>query len=72
MNEANDSKFVKRQWNIVNDNSNVNCGLGNEINYNTEVLKSSLSDHSDAHILVRGGITVTAADETHLAFKNFA
>ena len=72
MNEANDSKFVKRQWNIVNDNSNTNYGLGNEINYNPEVLKSSFSDHSDAHILVRGGITVATADETHLAFKKFA
>ena len=63
---------MKRQWNIVNDDSNANYGLGNEINCNTEVLKSSLSDHSDAHSLVRGGITVTTADETHLAFKNFA
>ena len=28
-NEANDSKFVTRKWNIVSDNSKSNCGVGN-------------------------------------------
>ena len=41
LNEANDSKFLSRKWNIVNDSSNVNCGVGNETNYNTEALKCS-------------------------------
>ena len=36
--EPNDSKFMTRKRNIVNDNSNVNYGVGNKINYNTEVL----------------------------------
>ena len=31
MNEASGSKFVIRKWNIVNDNSKSNCGVGNEI-----------------------------------------
>ena len=44
MNEANNSKFVTRKWNIVNDQSNGNYGVGNEIIYNTEVLKSNLCD----------------------------
>ena len=35
LNEANDSKFMVRKWNIVDDISNVNYGVGNEINYNT-------------------------------------
>ena len=34
LNEANDSKFVTRKWNIVNDNSKANYGEGNEITYN--------------------------------------
>ena len=42
MNYVNDSKFVTRKWNIVNDNSKSNYGAGNEITYNTEVLKSNL------------------------------
>ena len=39
LNEANDSKFVIRKWNIVNDNSKANYDSANEITYNTEVLK---------------------------------
>ena len=38
MNEAIDSKFMTRKWNIGNDQSNANYDVGNEINYNTEVL----------------------------------
>ena len=34
LNEANDSKFVTRKWNIVNDNSKANYSEGNEITYN--------------------------------------
>ena len=63
---------MTRTWNIVNDNSNANYGLGNEINNNIEVLKSNLCDYSDANILVRGEITVAAAIETQVAFKNCA
>ena len=44
---------------------------GNEVIYNTEVLKSNLCDYNDAYILVRGDITVTAAT-TQVAFKNCA
>ena len=40
--KAYDSKTVRRKWNIVNDN------VGNEIIYNTEVLKSNLCDYNDA------------------------
>ena len=50
LNEANASKFVTRKWNVINDNSKVNYGGGNEITYHTEVLKSSLYDHNDAYI----------------------
>ena len=70
MNEANDSKFVIRKWNTVNDNSKTNYDVGNEIIYNTEVLKSNLCDYNYSYILVRGDITVTAAPETKVAFKN--
>ena len=72
LNEANNSKFVIRKWNFVNDNSNANYGAGNEINYNTEVLKSSLCDYKNGFILVRGNITVTAARAKQVAFKKYA
>ena len=61
LNEASDSKFVTRKQNIVNDQSNVNYDVGNEIIYNTEILKSNLCDFNDAYILGKGDITVTAA-----------
>ena len=37
-NEAKNSKFVTRKWNIVNDNSKANYGVGNEMICSTEVL----------------------------------
>ena len=42
--EENDSRFMTRKWNIFNDQSNTNYDVGNEIIYNTEVLKSNLCD----------------------------
>ena len=72
LNEANDSKFVTRKWNIVNDQSKVNYDLRNKIIYNAEVLKFNLCDYANAYILVTGDITVTAAPETQVAFKNCA
>ena len=35
-----ETSFVTSKWNIVNDQSNANYDLWNEIIYNIEVLKS--------------------------------
>ena len=67
--EPNDSKFVTRKLNVVNDLSNSN-DAGDEIIYNTGVLKSNLCDRNDAWILVRGDITVITAHTTQVSFKN--
>ena len=64
LNDANSSKFVTRKWNIVNDNSNSNYAAANEINYNTEILKSNLCDYNDSYILVIRDITVVVAPAT--------
>ena len=45
---------MTRKCNIVNDQSNANYDVGNEIIYSTEVLKSNLCNYNDAYILVRG------------------
>ena len=58
----NDSKFVTRKWNNVN-NSKANYGVGNEITYNTEVLKPNLCDYRDGYILVTGNITIIGDNE---------
>ena len=70
MNEPNNSKFVRRKWNIVNNQSNANYDVGNEIIYNTYVLKFALCDFNDAYILIGGDITIIGHQETQLAFKN--
>ena len=48
LNEANDSEFVTRKWNVVNDNSKSNYGARNEIMFNTKVLKYDISHYNDA------------------------
>ena len=70
--ETNDSKFLTRNRNIINDQSNANYGTGNDIIYNTEVLKSILHDYNAAYILLRVDITVTAAPVTQVPIKNCA
>ena len=72
LNEPNDSKFVTKKLNIVNDQSNPSYDLGNEVIYNTEVLKSNLCDHNDAYILVKGDIAIIGHQVTQVASKNCA
>ena len=38
MNEASDSKFVTKKWNVVNDQSNRNFDAGYEISWNVTVV----------------------------------
>ena len=45
---------------------------GNTIKFETETIKSSLCDYSDAFVSVAGNITVNAANDTNVAFKNCA
>ena len=44
----------------------------NSIKFQTESIKSSLYDYSDAFILVTGDITVNARNDTDVAYKNYA
>ena len=71
LNEASDSKFTTRKWNMVNDQSNANYDIGNKIIYNTEVLKSNLCYYNDAYILAKGDIAITGHQAAEVAFKNF-
>ena len=63
--EASDSKFVTTKWDSVNDQSNANYDVENEMIYNVEVLKSNFCDYNDAYIFVRGNINVIGGPETH-------
>ena len=72
LDEASNSKFVTRNQNIANGQSNANYDAGNEIIYNKEVLKSNLCNYSNAYILVRGDISFIINNGTQVAFKNCA
>ena len=69
MNEANDSKFVTRKWNIVSDLSNSIFDVGNQIIYKTEDSKSTLCDYNDAYLLLRGDITIIGHQATQVALN---
>ena len=72
LNEPHNSKFTTRKWNIVNDHTNANCDVENEIIDNTELLKSNLCNYNDAYILVRGDVTVIEVPANQVSFKNCA
>ena len=71
LNEASDSKFLSRKWNVVADNSKANHAVGDNIIYNTEVLKSDLCGYNDFYILVLGDINITEDNGHGVEFKNF-
>ena len=71
LNESSDSRFFTMDSDIMNNQSNPNYSTGNEIMYNTEVLKFNLCDYNDANILVRGDISiVSCVNPTEVSFKN--
>ena len=53
------SKFVTREYVRVNSLSNT-YNENKSIRFKTPMLRSNLCDYSDAYILVKGTITVTA------------
>ena len=64
LNEENNTTFVARKWNTVNDQSNANYAVRNKIIYSTEVLKSNLFSFNDAYIRVRSDITILGNNVT--------
>ena len=52
------SKFRTKNWVEINDESRGTCNVNSQIKFKTTMLKSSLCDYSEAHILVKGIITV--------------
>ena len=70
------SKFVKRNWYIINDQNNGQYGRGNEndstIKFEAKVIKPNLCNYSDVYILVTRDIKVEDAAADTVAFKNCA
>ena len=69
-----ESKFATKKWYVINRRQATKGKYkqGDTINFETETIKSSLCDYSDAFILVTGNITVAANNDTDVAFKNCA
>ena len=73
LNDSNNEefKFTTKKWYVIDSQTTKGkYKQGNTIKFETETIKSSLCDYSDAFILVTGNITVTANDNTDGAFKN--
>ena len=57
------SKFRTKNWVEINDESRGTYNVNSQIKFKTTMLKSSLSDYSDAYILVKGTIIITGAGD---------
>ena len=69
-------RFVTKYWIEVHNQSEGNYNVNKEITIKTPMLKSDLCNFSDAYIVVKGTIAVTATDNAKrnksVAFKNNA
>ena len=52
------SNLETKNWVEINDKSRGACNVNSQIKFKTTMLQSSLWDYSDAHILVKGTITI--------------
>ena len=61
------SKFRTKNWVEINDESSGTYNVNSQIKFKTTMLKSSLCNHSDAYILVKGKITIAGAGDNAAA-----
>ena len=68
-----ESKFATKKWyGIDSQTTKGNYNQGDTTKFETETIKPSLCDYSDAFMLVTENITVAANNNTDVAFKNCA
>ena len=68
-----ESKFATKMWYAIDSQATKGkYKQGDTIKFETETIKPSLCDYSDAFILVTGNITVNANNDTDFAFRNCA
>ena len=53
-------KFITKKWREVYDQTGGTCNTNKQIRFKTSILRSNLRDYSDAYILVKGIVTVSA------------
>ena len=68
-----ESKFATKKWYVIDSQTTKGkYKQGDTIKFETETVKSSLCDYSDAFILVTRNITVVQNNDTDVEFKNCA
>ena len=63
------SKFRKKNWVEINDDSCGTYNTNSQIQFKTSILKSSLCDYSHAYILFKGTISVPSRADAEVIFK---
>ena len=66
------SKFRTRNWVEINYDIRGVYSSNKQIRFKTAMLRSSLCDYSDAHIIVKGNILVNNTAAAAAAANNFA
>ena len=64
------SKFRTKNWAEIDDESRGAYNVNSQIKFKTTMLKSSLCDYSDAHIFVKGTISVNNTAAAGAAVNN--
>ena len=65
--------FATNKWYVIDSQTAKDkYNQNNSIKFETEIIKASLCDYSDAFNLVTGDTTVTANNDKDVAFKNCA
>ena len=64
------SKFKTKNWVQINDESRAVYNANSQIKFKTTMLKPSLYNYSDAHILVKGTITFNDTSAARAAANN--
>ena len=68
-----ESKFATKKWYVTDSQTTKGkYKQGDVIKFETETIKSSICDYSDAFISVTGNITAAVNNDTDVAFKNCA
>ena len=56
-------KFRTKNWNEISDYPKRTYKTNSQIKFKTKMLKLSFCDYTDAHLLVKGRITITRAGD---------
>ena len=67
----NNLNFRQKKWYVIDSQTAKDkYSQNSSINFETESIKLSLCDYSDAFILVTGDITVNVRNDADISFKN--